>query len=159
MNQLVRFLSTTCFTGLVPVMPGTVSSFAALLSAVCISFFFPDNSRLILISISIMLMISGYFISDFAEKNIFKSHDPGAVTIDETAGMYISICLYPFYLQTKWVILYVCAFLLFRFFDIVKPLFIKKVQNLPGGYGIMADDIISGCITLIIISAINVLLF
>ena len=50
--------------------------------------------------------------------------------------------------------LYLIAFILFRFFDILKPSFIYQVQNLPGGWGIMLDDVLAGLFTLAIISGI-----
>ena len=45
----------------------------------------------------------------------------------------------------------IAAFALFRFFDILKPLGIRKMEKLPGGYGIMADDILSGIYGMIVI--------
>ena len=49
------------------------------------------------------------------------------------------------------------AFVLFRFFDILKPLGIRKMEKLPGGYGIMADDILSGIYGLIVLYAFRLI--
>jgi len=65
--------------------------------------------------------------------------DPNRVVIDEVAGMCISLLFLP--VTLKYILL---GLVLFRFFDIVKPLFIKKMENLPGGWGIMFDDILAG---------------
>ena len=65
--------------------------------------------------------------------------DPARVVIDEVAGMCISLLFVP--VTIKYVI---TALVLFRFFDIAKPLFIRKLEKLPGGWGIMLDDVLAG---------------
>ena len=61
------------------------------------------------------------------------------VVIDEVAGMCISLLFLP--VTIKYVI---AALILFRFFDIAKPLFIRKSEALPAGWGVMADDLLAG---------------
>jgi phosphatidylglycerophosphatase A len=65
--------------------------------------------------------------------------DHGRVVIDEVAGMCISLLFIP--VTINYVI---AALVLFRFFDIVKPLYIKKMEALPGGWGVMMDDVLAG---------------
>jgi len=65
--------------------------------------------------------------------------DPARVVIDEVAGMCISLLFIP--VTIKYVI---AALILFRFFDIAKPLFIRKLEKLPDGWGIMFDDVLAG---------------
>ena len=65
--------------------------------------------------------------------------DPARVVIDEVSGMCISLLFVP--VSIKYV---VCALILFRFFDIVKPLYIRKLEKFPGGWGIMLDDVLAG---------------
>ena len=66
-------------------------------------------------------------------------HDSNRVVIDEWMGMAVALFFIPFsWLNT------VIAFILFRFFDILKPLFIRKAEALPGGWGVMADDLLAG---------------
>ncbi|MEO6849395.1 MAG: phosphatidylglycerophosphatase A [Mucilaginibacter sp.] len=76
-------------------------------------------------------------------------HDPSKVVIDEAAGMCISLLFVP-----VKVIYILTAFVLFRFFDIVKPLFIKRTEQLPGGWGIMLDDVVAGVYTNILLQAV-----
>ncbi|MEO6981354.1 MAG: phosphatidylglycerophosphatase A, partial [Mucilaginibacter sp.] len=64
------------------------------------------------------------------------------VVIDEVAGMCISLLFTP--VELKYVI---TALVLFRFFDIVKPLFIRKMEKVPSGWGIMMDDVLAGVYT------------
>ena len=66
-------------------------------------------------------------------------HDPSEVVIDEATGMGIALFMLP-----HSITLYTMAFILFRIFDIFKPSFIYRVQNLPGGWGIMLDDVLAG---------------
>jgi phosphatidylglycerophosphatase A len=75
--------------------------------------------------------------------------DNSRVVIDEIAGMGISLLLVPVtfpYIAT--------GFVLFRFFDIAKPLFIRKLEALPGGWGVMLDDVLAGVYTNLILQVI-----
>lgn len=65
--------------------------------------------------------------------------DSNKVVIDEVAGMMITLLFIP--VHVKFVL---AGFVLFRFFDISKPLFIKKMESLPKGWGVMADDLLAG---------------
>mgnify|MGYP001054874121 FL=1 len=72
--------------------------------------------------------------------------DPSFIVIDEVAGMSLSLFMVP-----KELYLYVLAFILFRIFDIYKPLVIDKSQKFNFGIGIMLDDLLAGLFTSIII--------
>lgn len=67
--------------------------------------------------------------------------DPSRVVIDEMVGTWIALLAVP---ADNYIGYMFAAFILFRFFDILKPLGIKQAEKLPSGYGIMADDILSG---------------
>ena len=97
--------------------------------------------------ITIVITLLGVWSSGIVEQIWGK--DPGRVVIDEVAGMCISLLFLP--VQIKYLL---CALILFRFFDIVKPLYIKKMELLPGGWGIMMDDVLAGIYTNIVIWAI-----
>jgi phosphatidylglycerophosphatase A len=75
--------------------------------------------------------------------------DPSRVVIDEVAGMCISLLFLP--ADVRYLL---CAFILFRFFDILKPLFIRTLESLPGGWGIMMDDVLAGFYTNILLQAV-----
>ncbi|MEL6867415.1 MAG: phosphatidylglycerophosphatase A, partial [Bacteroidota bacterium] len=68
--------------------------------------------------------------------------DPSKVVIDEMAGMWISLLWLPFS-----PLLLLLAFLLFRAFDIGKPFYIRQMEKLPSGWGIMMDDVLAGVYT------------
>lgn len=75
--------------------------------------------------------------------------DSSKVVIDEAAGMSLSLLFVP--VELKYAI---AAFVLFRFFDIAKPLYIRRLEKLPRGWGVMADDLLAGVYSNIIIQII-----
>ena len=84
--------------------------------------------------------------------SISGKHDPGEVVIDEVLGQLVAL----FLLRPSWIMV-LSAFFLFRFFDIIKPLFIKKAEKFSKGWGIMLDDIVAGIYTSIILNSVILL--
>jgi len=72
------------------------------------------------------------------------TEDPGWIVIDEVCGIFMSLAFYPTetIVVHPWIL--AIAFGLFRFFDILKPLGIHKMEKLPGAWGVMADDLLGG---------------
>jgi phosphatidylglycerophosphatase A len=75
--------------------------------------------------------------------------DSYRVVIDEVAGMCITLLFIP----VKWPYV-VTGLVLFRFFDIVKPLYIRKMELLDGGWGVMMDDVLAGVYANVILQVI-----
>ena len=100
--------------------------------------------KIILLPVTLLLTIAGVWSATKVEGHWGK--DSSRVVIDEVAGMCISLLFVP--VTIGHIIL---ALVLFRFFDMVKPLFIRKAESLPGGWGVMADDVIAGLYTNIIL--------
>ena len=79
--------------------------------------------------------------------------DPGKVVVDEVAGQFIA--LFPLTLFTRWsTVAVIVSFILFRFFDIVKPYPANKLQELNGGAGVMLDDLVAGLYGAVIVSIV-----
>lgn len=73
--------------------------------------------------------------------------DPGSVVLDEIAGMLWTFAPVMVWKGGPPIAMHACAgFLLFRLFDITKPPPVRTVEKLPGGWGIMADDVVAGVI-------------
>jgi phosphatidylglycerophosphatase A len=72
--------------------------------------------------------------------------DSYRVVIDEVAGMWVSLLFVPITTPTL-----VAGLVLFRFFDITKPLYIRRMEKLPGGVGVMMDDVLAGVYTNILL--------
>ena len=139
-------LITTCFgIGYIQKGAGTVAAIAT-----CICWYFAwaggfHSTLAVIITLAITFL--GVWSSGIVATVWGK--DPSRVVIDEAAGMCISLLFLPPNLK------YIAAGLvLFRFFDIVKPLFINKMEKLQGGWGIMFDDVLAGVYANIILQAI-----
>lgn len=132
------FIATVFGLGFYSSMPGTLGSAAAcLVSAVT-----PVHPTAILIVTAV-----GVWASDVAERELGVT-DPGPVIIDEVVGMWLSVLFLPM----KFLI---PGFILFRIVDILKPFPVSVMEKLPGGWGIMADDIMGGVIVNIFLHVIN----
>ncbi|GAB4417041.1 MAG: phosphatidylglycerophosphatase A [Thermodesulfovibrionales bacterium] len=143
MNFLSKFLATLCFIGLLPFAPGTFGSLAAMLFFVFIKPSLWAHALMLLFTLLI-----GTLASHRAEK-LFNKKDSRHIVIDEFAGYAVSVILLP--ADTAY---YIAAFLLFRFFDILKPPPIRGIERtLSGGIGVMADDIIAGVYTNLLLQA------
>jgi phosphatidylglycerophosphatase A len=85
-------------------------------------------------------------------EDVLGRKDPGVIVIDEVAGMMVAVLLLP---RTPGVLL--CAFLLFRLFDIWKPFPAREAQALRGGLGVVVDDVIAGAYALVLIMGARML--
>ena len=83
---------------------------------------------------------------------LFERKDPGVIVIDEVAGMMVSVALLP---RTPGVL--VCAFFLFRLFDIWKPFPARESQALRGGFGVVVDDLVAGVYALVLVMGARML--
>ena len=137
--NLWQFAATFFYLGKLPFAPGSWGSLGALLLWIFLPLYYPLQLIVIIILFCIGV-ISSKKIAD-----IMNDHDPSEVVIDEAAGMCIALFMLP-----HNIAIYSTAFILFRIFDIFKPSFIYRVQNLPGGWGIMLDDVVAGVFTLLI---------
>ncbi|MDB4904638.1 MAG: phosphatidylglycerophosphatase [Mucilaginibacter sp.] len=141
-----KLFSTSLGIGYIGKGAGTAASVAC-----CICWYlawaggFPPMLFSLLITCIITLL--GVWSSGIVEQIWGK--DPSRVVIDEVAGMCISLLFLP--VQIKYLL---CALILFRFFDILKPLHIKSMELLPSGWGIMMDDVLAGIYTNIILSVV-----
>ena len=92
----------------------------------------------------ILIIILGTWSSNVVDGIWGK--DSSKVVIDEVAGMAITLLYVP---QNIWYVL--ISLVAFRFFDIVKPLGVRKAEDLPKGWGVMADDVLAGMYALAVI--------
>ena len=139
MNKIFLLLATGFGIGYSKIMPGTVGSLIGL----PIAYFFLQISLISQIILSIFFIIFAIIISDKSSK-IMSKKDPSCIVIDEYLTIPITIIglSHPLYI--------VSGFIFHRIFDIFKPIFISKSQKLPGGLGIVIDDVLSALIALIL---------
>jgi phosphatidylglycerophosphatase A len=79
------------------------------------------------------------FWASHRTQELLGREDPSEVVIDEAAGFYVTLFLLPITWQSVAL-----GFLLFRFFDIVKPWPVRQAERLKGGLGIVMDDLLAG---------------
>ena len=134
-KKAVVCIATGFYLGKIPFAPGTFGSIPGLLIAVMLSFLNFSRAAFFLA----LFILAAVWISGKAE-SILKAKDPGQIVIDEMAGMGVALLGIPFNLHTA-----VWGFILFRFFDILKPFPIKRIEKtLSGGAGIVMDDVLAG---------------
>jgi phosphatidylglycerophosphatase A len=142
--SLFAQIATAFGIGRVPQAPGTVASAAAILIAIPVVWL---TGSLGLLALTVIATAAGVWASDHyaVESGIV---DPKDCVIDEFAGQWLAVVIValaavPGEPKVSWMG-YLLAFALFRLFDIAKPWPVNKCEELPGGLGIMADDLAAG---------------
>ncbi len=145
-NQIEKLVGSGFYTGYIPLASGTFGSIAALLI-----YFIPNFEKpYVIIPAILIAVVWGIRIGTKFEQVYGK--DPAECTIDEIAGMWISLLFLP-----KDIFIALIAFVVWRTMDIIKPFPARKSESLNGGLGIMMDDIISAIYSLIIVHLILVI--
>lgn len=115
----------------------------------------------LLLPFSVVLWITAALVIVFTFAGIWAAdkleacwgEDPSRVVVDEMVGVWIPLLAVPD--NDKWIWYVVAAFVLFRTFDIAKPLGIRKMESLRGGVGVMMDDILAGVYSFILLAGVR----
>jgi len=146
--DFVALAIATCGVGYLPLAPGTFGS----LVGVGLFLLLARVNPLVIIGAILAVTFAGIWAGSRVEQ-VSGRKDPGKVVVDEVAGQMIA--LFPLTLFARWstgaVIL---SFILFRFFDIVKPYPANRLQDLDGGMGIMFDDLVAGVYAAVVVSIV-----
>jgi phosphatidylglycerophosphatase A len=126
--------------GYAPVAPGTVASALTVL----LLWLVPFTRTSLVIFLAVVVGV-GTWAAHHAEVAL-GSKDPGAIVIDEVAGMALSVLVFPLTVPVL-----ITGFLFFRLFDIVKPFPAGASQRIGGGVGVMIDDLIAGVYALLVL--------
>ena len=132
-QRVATFIATLGGLGRTPIAPGTIGSAAGAVLAWMLPLE-PAAQAVALLGAGALGIWSAGVVARQR-----RDADPSVVVIDEVAGMLVATFLLP-----KRLTLLVAAFVLFRIFDIGKWFPMKQLERLPGGWGIMADDIAAG---------------
>jgi len=139
--SILKYVATLGFIGYIPFAPGTFGTLTAF-----IFFILLRPSSFIHLILLFFVLLVGIISSHHAER-LLNSKDSRHIVIDEFCGYFLSVLFIPFSISYA-----LAAFFLFRFFDILKPFPIKKIEAaLVGGIGVMADDIMAAIYTNIIL--------
>lgn len=123
--------------GYAPKAPGTVGALGGILLFALLQWW--GISQWLFSIVLLFVFFLGVYSSSQIEKQWGK--DNGKVVIDEVLGVGVSLLFVPFHWHY-----YVLGFVLFRLFDIWKPLFIRSTEKLKGGWGVMTDDLVAGVV-------------
>lgn len=155
---LPKFISTSFGAGFWPWGPGTMGAIVGLLLWLPLLLTHDVIGTLLINCVLIVVFtILGIWSAGVAER--YWGPDPSKVVMDETVGQWIAmlpLCVFasepePYHITAFWVFALI-SLLLFRFFDIFKPLGVRKMEDFPGGTGIMADDILAGVYSAILLA-------
>ena len=143
LNAIAKCISTFFYVGLLSKMPGTWGSLTALPFA---WFLWQLSSAWIIFFLSFLLAVwsAGRYCGQT------KKHDNQQIVIDEVLGIFLTTAIVP-----HTYLFYFLAFVLFRFFDIVKPPPVRWVdRNVQGGFGVVADDLVAAFWAMLILKII-----
>jgi len=143
--RLLQFFVTGFGVGYCPIAPGTAGSVLGVL------LFLPFQTVPLLYALPALTLLFGIgvYTTHFSFA-LFGEKDPPKIVIDEIVAILLILFLLP-----PSIVWWVFGFLLFRVFDITKPLGIREAETLPCGWGVMADDAIAALYTLLILWPIH----
>jgi phosphatidylglycerophosphatase A len=134
-SQVAIVFASFGYVGFAPVAPGTVGSAAAIPLFLLLRW---AGSAWLELAVCAALLAAGAWSARLTEQAL-GVEDPGPVVVDEVLGMFVSLLFVP----ATWSVI-LAAFLAFRLFDIIKPWPADRFEHIPGGWGVMADDVMAG---------------
>lgn len=143
---VVKFLATGGLVGYLPFARGTFGTLIGVAIFILLS-----SYTVVFYALIVILTIIAFPISNYAEKEIFKSKDSNYIVIDEVVGYLISTVGFTFSFSPHGITILILTFIIFRIFDIFKPYPIVHIQSLGEGAGVVLDDIFAGVMTNILV--------
>lgn len=144
-TRIASVVATWFGCGLAPVGPGTAGA-AGAIAVAFVLVRFCGVGRLGLLLLTVALTPVGIWASDVVARSSGRE-DPGHVVIDEVLGQWIALLGAAAASPLSWG----AAFVLFRVFDIFKPPPVRQLERLPGGLGIVADDLMAGAYSALVL--------
>ena len=135
LRRLGVFIATCAHVGYAPVAPGTFGSAVGLAVYYLLR---RQASIAVELGAIALILVVGLWSATEAEHH-FGGIDPGPVVIDEVIGMLITLALHPVN-----VVGAIIGFFIFRVLDVVKPWPARRLELLPGGFGVVLDDVMAG---------------
>ncbi|MFM2124595.1 MAG: hypothetical protein RL328_1046 [Acidobacteriota bacterium] len=150
MSTLARLIATWFYCGYFPKGPGTAGSLGALLVAWPLAVW-TNYSPWTFVVLSAVGLLPAIWASDRMAKDTGLK-DPQVVVVDEVIGQWIALAACPS--LEDWEC-WLAAFILFRIFDILKPPPVRALERLPGGTGIVMDDVGAGLYAALVLLAVG----
>ena len=143
-DKIVLFIAQGAYSGRFPMAPGTAGTAVGMLLYLLVK----DLPSLWYGAVFVAVTLIGTWAAGAADR-VLATKDSPTIVIDEIAGYLLAMFLIPF---AWWAVF--AGFVLFRFFDILKPWPLKKLQDIPGGPGVMLDDIGAAVYANIVLQAV-----
>lgn len=151
MKNFYKLIASGFGSGWLPLAPGTWGAAVAAVLALPLMWATPPVARLTLtVAIVVFSLLCAKAVDVFAGE---WGEDPRHVVADEMVGMWLTLVGLPLNLVNIGI-----GFLLFRFFDIAKPLGIRRLEAIPGGWGVVLDDVLAGVYANILLQVLNLYL-
>lgn len=141
MKFIHKTIATAFGAGYTPIAPGTAGALLGCIALFAYTHFIGINNNTNFQIVFSILIILTTLIGVWATRNLQEEwgEDPSRVVIDEVIGVWITLLFVPLTWQNILI-----GFVLFRFFDIAKPLGIRKMEAFENGWGVMLDDVLAG---------------
>ena len=144
MTRVAVALSTVFGAGYFPLAPGSFASALTVLACASLGPVVGHVARApLLLAAAAVLYVPACWAAGVAER-VFAQPDPGRVVLDEVVGQMITLAAVPQLPRWEGWKYWLAGFILFRFFDIAKPFPARRSERLPGGIGIVTDDVVAG---------------
>jgi phosphatidylglycerophosphatase A len=144
-EKIIKLLATGFGSGLSPFAPGTMGTMVGIpVCLACLPLTLAARFLFVIILSALAIFVSGW------AETIYRKKDDQRIVIDEIAGFQVAMLP----VAITGLHLFV-AFVLFRIFDIWKPFPIRNFQNLPGGWGVVVDDVAAGIYAGAVMLALN----
>ncbi len=149
LSKIAKTIATALGCGYAPKAPGTIGSiFGVILFYIFNTLLLriTNNDTIIVLSNTVLIIFT-FIIGVWAITKVHQEwkHDSGKIVIDEVVGVFITLFLVP--IDWKY---YLMGLVLFRIFDIWKPLYIRKIDNMNSDWSVMFDDVLAGIYSFIV---------
>ena len=151
-----KLIATSFGVGFLPVMPGTWGAILAILLWLPLYLWASAGVTLTVTAGAVVVFaVAGTWASSVSEK--YWGKDPVVACVDETVGQWISLLPITSVADDPWWLILLSRVVL-RLFDIYKPLGIRAMERLPRGYGMMADDVLAGIYSVVVILIVKMMI-
>ncbi len=146
-QKLILFVATGAGIGYLPLLPGTLGTLVAIPISLALNYLATFSLWLAVASLALAIGCAIGVSSKACE--ILKQKDPQVIVIDEVVGFLLAN-----FLSLGKLSVLLTSFILFRFFDIAKIFPASRLERLPGGTGVVLDDVAAGVYTLVTVQAL-----
>ena len=151
--KVYKLIATAFGSGYSPFAPGTAGSIVGIglffIANLLFAYWGCNHITLLFLEVSLIILV--FLLGTYSIKKVHTiwENDAPKIVIDEVVGVWIAA----FALPLRWEY-YLAALILFRFFDIVKPLFIRRIDAMQGHWSVMIDDVVAGIYAAIVLQLI-----